>query len=207
MPSLGKRPSGYIDLTNDDGDENPQRKHARISGPNHGISQPRPSQSLRAAEVPAVSTRDQWGVDNEEDEIIDLSQDIDEGVGWTVLGSLDGKIVGIRYYVGYATPGEQVIIKREPGNPYDSNAVRVNNVQGTQIGHLPRPLAAKLAPYLVNALMSELVGLQTNLSCRTHGSLSLKLFLQVRRAHLIAQYYSRSLVPWSPLRVPNWRQN
>lgn len=42
------------------------------------------------------------------------------------------------------------MVKREPGNPYDLNAIRVNNVQGTQIGHLPRVLAGKLAPYLVS---------------------------------------------------------
>lgn len=46
------------------------------------------------------------------------------------------------------------MIKREPGNPYDSNAIRVNNVQGTQIGHLPKTLAAKLAPYLVSLIHS-----------------------------------------------------
>ncbi len=64
------------------------------------------------------------------------------------MGAIDGKIVGIRYYDGYATIGEQVMVKREPQNPYDSNAIRVNNVHGVQIGHLPRNLAAKLAPYM-----------------------------------------------------------
>ena len=43
------------------------------------------------------------------------------------------------------------MIKREPGNPYDSNAIRINNVQGTQIGHLPRDLASKLAGFLVSS--------------------------------------------------------
>lgn len=32
---------------------------------------------------------------------------------------------------------------------YDRNAIRIDNVQGTQIGHIPRKLAAKLAPYMV----------------------------------------------------------
>jgi SWI/SNF-related matrix-associated actin-dependent regulator of chromatin subfamily A3 len=43
-----------------------------------------------------------------------------------------------------------VMIKREPGNPHDKNAIRIDNVQGAQIGHIPRNLAAKLASYLVS---------------------------------------------------------
>jgi SWI/SNF-related matrix-associated actin-dependent regulator of chromatin subfamily A3 len=136
-----KRRTSFIDLT---GDENPPQKQARVSQPYS--SQPTPSQSLNSA---SQSQRDAWLADNDAgDEIIDLSQDVDEGFGWLCVGAIDGKIVGIRYYDGYATVGEQVMVKREPGNPYDSNAIRVNNVHGTQIGHLPRNLAAKLAPYM-----------------------------------------------------------
>jgi SWI/SNF-related matrix-associated actin-dependent regulator of chromatin subfamily A3 len=136
-----KRASSWIDLTGDD--ENPPQKQNRVKQP--GSSQPRPSQSLNSA---SENQRGAWLDINEENEIIDLSEDVDEGFGWTCVGAIEGKIVGIRYYSGYATMGEQVMIKREPGNPYDSNAIRVNNVQGTQIGHLPRNLAAKLAPYM-----------------------------------------------------------
>jgi len=99
--------------------------------------------------------RDAWFDGDEEDEIFDLSQDADEGNGWVCVGAIDGKIVGIRYYNGVATMGEQVMVQREPGNPYDSNAIRINNVQGTQIGHLPRNLAAKLAPFMVSHVSSS----------------------------------------------------
>jgi SWI/SNF-related matrix-associated actin-dependent regulator of chromatin subfamily A3 len=135
---MGKRPASFVDLTSDD-DENqpPQRKQARVNP-----SQPLSSQSL--------NVRDTWGDVNEENELIDLSQDVDEGFGWTCVGAIDDKIVGIRYYNGLATAGEQVMIKREPGNPYDKNAIRIDNVQGAQIGHIPKNLAAKLAPYLVS---------------------------------------------------------
>jgi hypothetical protein len=34
---------------------------------------------------------------------------------------------------------------------YDPNAIRVDNVLGQQIGHIPRTVAAKLAPYLVSS--------------------------------------------------------
>jgi SWI/SNF-related matrix-associated actin-dependent regulator of chromatin subfamily A3 len=147
MPRIGKRPSESIDLTS--GSPPPVRKQIRVNDSNSPLtSQATSSQSF--------NSRDSWGIDNEENDIIDLSQDVDEGFGWTCVGAIDGKIVGVRYYDGYATPGEQVMVKREPGNPYDSNAIRINNVQGTQIGHLPRQLAAKLAPYLVSRIISPL---------------------------------------------------
>ena len=65
------------------------------------------------------------------------------------LGILDTKIVGVQYYTGHATTGEHVIVRREPSNPYDSNALRVENVQRAQIGHIPRTMASKLAKYMV----------------------------------------------------------
>ncbi|KAK0715646.1 RAD5-like protein [Lasiosphaeris hirsuta] len=84
-----------------------------------------------------------------EAEVIDLTQS-DDGPAWEFYGTLDGKVVGIRYYNGVATAGELVMCRREPSNPYDSNAIRVDNVLGAQIGHLPRAVAAKLVPYIDN---------------------------------------------------------
>ena len=57
--------------------------------------------------------------------------------------------MGVRFYTGYATIGEYVVVRREPSNPYDSNALRVENVQRDQIGHIPRAMASKLAKYMV----------------------------------------------------------
>lgn len=57
--------------------------------------------------------------------------------------------MGVRYYRGFANPGEHVVLKREPTNQYDRNAIRVDNVMGAQIGHIPRNLAMKLASYIV----------------------------------------------------------
>jgi len=175
MSNLRKRSSSWVDLTGSD-DENsaPQPKQARVSASQpSSASQPRPSQSLNA--------RDQWGEADEEDEILDLSQDADEGNGWVCVGAIDGKIVGIRYYDGVATMGEQVMIKREPGNPYDSNAIRINNVQGTQIGHLPRNLAARLAPYMVFHALLLVYWTTSNTLFRIRGLLLLKEFLPGRR--------------------------
>ena len=138
----GKR--DFIDLTGDDDDENfVSRKRVNHLG---SSSQPSASQSLSSS---SQGGRHLWEVNDEENDIIDLSQDVDEGNGWLCVGAIDAKIVGVRYYSGYASMNEQVMVKREPGNPYDSNAVRINNVHGTQIGHIARNLASKLAPYMV----------------------------------------------------------
>ncbi|KAJ6110073.1 hypothetical protein N7486_002308 [Penicillium sp. IBT 16267x] len=83
-------------------------------------------------------------------ELIEGTQDVDESsLSTTMLyGNLETKIVGVRFYRGIATPGEYVILKREPQNQYDPNAIRVDNIMGIQVGHIGRGLAAKLAPYM-----------------------------------------------------------
>lgn len=45
-------------------------------------------------------------------------------------------------------PGEEVTLVREPHNQYDSNAIQVVNISGTQVGHIPRNVASKLAPLI-----------------------------------------------------------
>ncbi|KAI9849243.1 MAG: hypothetical protein M1837_004702 [Sclerophora amabilis] len=83
-------------------------------------------------------------------EILDSSQDFDDYAydRFELYGTLDTKIVGVRYYNGRATMGELVTVRREPSNPYDGNAVRIDNVRGDQVGHIPRQMASKLAPYM-----------------------------------------------------------
>jgi single-stranded-DNA-specific exonuclease len=43
--------------------------------------------------------------------------------------------------------GEEILLKREPTNPYDPNAIRVERQNGQQIGYLNRHLAATLVPF------------------------------------------------------------
>lgn len=97
------------------------------------------------------SQRDQWVDEEGADDVIFLSQDGEMGGADEMLelyGVLHTKIVGIQYYTGYATAGEHVLIRREPSNQYDPNAIRVDNVQRDQVGHIPRQIASKLAPYM-----------------------------------------------------------
>jgi len=43
--------------------------------------------------------------------------------------------------------GEEIQLRREPANPFDPNAIRVERLDGHQIGFLNRHLAAQLAPF------------------------------------------------------------
>lgn len=82
------------------------------------------------------------------DEIVGSSQDDALGSDdMHLYGDLSTKIVGCQYYRGYSNPGEHILMRREPGNPYDSNAIRIDNIAGAQIGHIPRRVAEKLAKY------------------------------------------------------------
>ncbi len=50
--------------------------------------------------------------------------------------------------------GDQVKLKRNPDNPYDSNAVEVLNSSGESLGHISKEFAAVLAPGLDQGLVS-----------------------------------------------------
>jgi SWI/SNF-related matrix-associated actin-dependent regulator of chromatin subfamily A3 len=96
--------------------------------------------------------RDGWSasaqeIENDMRREIDLTQDFDDDVyeNYELYGILNTKIVGCRFYDGRVTVGEYVTVRREPRNPYDSNAIRIDNIQAKQIGHIPRQVAAKLA--------------------------------------------------------------
>ncbi|KAF8527760.1 SNF2 family N-terminal domain-containing protein [Gautieria morchelliformis] len=51
-------------------------------------------------------------------------------------------------------PGEEVTLVREPHNTYDRNALQVMNISGTQVGHIPRNIALKLAPLMDRNLVT-----------------------------------------------------
>ena len=62
------------------------------------------------------------------------------------------RVVGVTYdgrqaVIARLSTGEEILLKREPTNPYDHNAIRVECQNGWQIGYLNRYLAATLAPF------------------------------------------------------------
>lgn len=152
---MAKRPQGKervdIDLTVSDDEDSRPSKTARLtqdSGYHSQTSQP--TQTLNSGEYLELD-------DDEADQLIMSTQD--DGNAYQAFetyekyGSLPTKVVGIRYYNGIATQSEFVSLVREPRNPYDRNAIRVDNVRRQQVGHIPRQVAAKLAKYLDQGLL------------------------------------------------------
>jgi SWI/SNF-related matrix-associated actin-dependent regulator of chromatin subfamily A3 len=79
------------------------------------------------------------------------SQNFNSLINYCLYGTLRTKVVGCRYYSGsILSYDEMVLIRREPHNQYDRNAIQVLNVRGEQIGHIPRTIAEKLAPLMDN---------------------------------------------------------
>ena len=138
-----------VDLTlSDDEDASRSRKMPRTTQDSGYHSQSQSSQDYRQ-----IIDLDDYSED-EADEIIMYSHD---GYGsydnLERYGTISTKVVGIQHYDGMANEGEHVILTRQPQNPYDRNAIRVDNLGRQQIGHIPRDLAAKLAKYMDRHLL------------------------------------------------------
>ncbi|RFU75228.1 hypothetical protein TARUN_7032 [Trichoderma arundinaceum] len=128
-----------IDLT-EDSPEPPRKRPAVTSSQSSRGSSGRSKGAQRnQAALSQTSTQ--------ESEYLDLTQD-DDAFDKELYGTFDAKIVGVRHYNGYASPGESVLCHREPNNQYDRNAIRIDNVLHQQIGHLPRKIVEKLAHYI-----------------------------------------------------------
>ncbi|XP_045440060.1 helicase-like transcription factor isoform X7 [Pipistrellus kuhlii] len=81
----------------------------------------------------------------------------DEELDSVLFGTLRSHVVGLRYYTGVVNNNEMVALQREPNNPYDKNAIKVNNVNGNQVGHLKKELAAALA-YIMDNKLAQVEG-------------------------------------------------
>ncbi|TFK94573.1 hypothetical protein K466DRAFT_509225 [Polyporus arcularius HHB13444] len=110
-------------------------------------SQPSSSQPLRRISGPPLSQITQTVEEPEEDVPEEESKD-------ELYVMMKTAIVGVQYYKGLVGPGEEVILARQPHNQYDRNAIQVKNIGGTQVGHIPRNVAAKLAPLIDSGLIT-----------------------------------------------------
>ncbi|RAL05550.1 DEAD/DEAH box helicase [Aspergillus ibericus CBS 121593] len=171
-----KRSIEQVDLTGDGDEASPRTLPSKS---------PRTPNGQRFGQdttfVPPSQSSQVYGGEDEDDaqaaDLIQGSQDVDDSSIGTYIhyGDLQTKIVGVRYYRGHATIGEHVRIQRDIGNAYDSNAIRVSNVMGAQIGHIPRTMAAKLAKYMDDrSLVVE--GVLTGVIGVYDCPISLKLF-------------------------------
>lgn len=141
-----KRPREVVDLTGDDNPV-PRAKHPRgtasasqssrvpsyarptqsSQGSSYAIGYSQPSSSVAPGQrFASQQLNDPFGED--EPEILDLTQ-ADDGPTLELYGTHDNKIVGCRYYNGIVSPGEVVVLRREPSNQQVFlNALRSSNI-------------------------------------------------------------------------------
>jgi SWI/SNF-related matrix-associated actin-dependent regulator of chromatin subfamily A3 len=83
---------------------------------------PKQSRTLAPSRTASgASQQDPVYIDDDEEEDVSATQGFTEQeYSWMLYGQMHAKIVGVRYYDGYATVGEMVVVRREPSNPYDS---------------------------------------------------------------------------------------
>ena len=99
--------------------------------------------------------------------LVDDDEDDDENN--ICFGSFKANVVGVRYYQGRVNKNEMVALRREPNNPYDRNAIRVDNVFGVQVGHIKREQAAVLSK-LIDKKFAIIEGYAVNLIVMTQFS-------------------------------------
>jgi hypothetical protein len=92
-----------------------------------------------------------------------------QGVRYSPGDRVETRIVGVTFegrqkVVAQLSIKEQVWLRREPHNPHDGNAIRVERQNGQQIGYIGREIAAVLASHFDNygepvpAVVTALVG-------------------------------------------------
>ena len=120
-----------------------------------------PSQLLTAPSQPQAREED---LDGYFDDSLDEAKD-------ELYVSLPASVVGLQYYkgtvfcffndffhhqlcIGMVGPDEEVTLVRELRNKYDTNAIQVLNISGTQVGHIPRNISSRLAPLIDRNLVT-----------------------------------------------------
>ena len=104
---------------------------------------------------------------------------------------IETKVVGVTFdgrqaAVAQLITGEIVFLRRDPSNPYDSNAIRVERGNGRQIGYIDKHLAADLAPEFdkngdsVPAVITEITG-----GYDDYSNLGAKIEFTIPQSHCI----------------------
>ncbi|KAH9892824.1 SNF2 family N-terminal domain-containing protein [Cubamyces lactineus] len=140
-------------------------------------SQPSSSQPLRRISdlPPGVSLPQRL----EEDEVEDFPEEESRDELYVMLKT---NVVGIQYYKGLVGPGEEVLLVRQPHNQYDRSNHALSSgsflLKISQVGHIPRNVAAKLAPLMDAGLVTvEGVMHEGNLSGFAYSlSMTLKIY-------------------------------
>ena len=121
--------------------------------------------------------RAMYGLGYDENELIEMHNDYllslaengyEENKEQSFRGEFYTKIVGVTFegrqrLISKLDIGEQLILLRNPNNPYDRNAIGVYNINYDMLGHINRDLAKKMAPLIDSGVrfqvtVSEVVG-------------------------------------------------
>ncbi|OCH84706.1 hypothetical protein OBBRIDRAFT_891624 [Obba rivulosa] len=150
--------------------------------PGSATASPAPSQGQRKRKaeepIPSSSRRSQprpsqGAIELDDEEDTPEEESVDE-----LYVVLKTSIVGVQYYKGMVGAGEEVRLVRQPDNKYDRNAIQVKNIGNVQVGHIPRNVAAKLAPLMDrNVITVEGVMHEGNLTGFSYSlSMTLKIY-------------------------------
>ena len=139
----GKRPAAepVIDLT---GDED--------AGGGGSAGTVRLTNNAPPPAASGVRFDEELGTQPEADDVIERS---------VCYGAFEAYIVGVQYYDGIVSRKEQVSLVRQPNNPHDRNAIRVENIRGEQVGHIPRHTVGHLSPMLDRGVLNHIAGVVT----------------------------------------------
>ena len=94
-----------------------------------------------SAEIPAAlpTAASTAGANDDDDDDDDMHH---------FIGTVKGAVVGVQHYRGIISKKEMLEFRREPKNKYDTNAIAVHNSAGDMVGHVPREIAATMAPLM-----------------------------------------------------------
>eukprot|EP01018_Ginkgo_biloba_P028525 Gb_13232 [translate_table: standard] len=111
-----------------------------------------------------------------------------------MVGFITVQIVGLSHYTGTVNGREMVGLVREPTNLHDSNAIKVVNMRGEQVGYLERSVAAVLAPLtdegliLIEGIVPRAFRNAFKMPCQvyvfTHRDLMSSILLRITQAGL-----------------------
>ena len=118
-----------------------------------------PRESLAAPrQLHAAMERVAWQAPQQHlDEELAVVDDLEEDACDVCFGALSLNVVGLQHYSGIVSRKEQLSLVREPRNPYDGNAIRVDNQSHEQVGFVSRTQAAVLAPLMDRGIVRNVV--------------------------------------------------
>ncbi|ORY75046.1 SNF2 family N-terminal domain-domain-containing protein [Leucosporidium creatinivorum] len=138
--------------------DTPKKKRPRPSAAESPIASTSGSHLASSSQAGPSSTQMQptpWGSGSISSSQLEIEEEeYDEEDEDQLMVVTRSQVVGVKYYRGLVSEGEAVTLQREPQNPYDPNAIRAMNMSGVQVGHIPKTVAARLAPLMDRQLLS-----------------------------------------------------